>query len=643
MNQQARESLEELLRLLKIEEEEDRLQYKTKLHSYPIEEKRKQGITWHPVVIKESYYGVGERLILEIERPSGRDIPHLFQAGRSATIFTTHPDYSGTPLPGVVSLVRENNLRITLQANELPEWANLGKFGIDLQFDDNSYREMTQAVKKVMSAGPGTLSRIRDVIYGFEKASFDKEHLPGEKSNLNESQLEALEKCLSADDVAIVHGPPGTGKTTTLVEIISQTLKTEKQVLVCAPSNNAIDLLSEKLDERGFKVVRIGNPARVTEHLLQLTLDSQVSTHPDYKFIKDLKKKAYEFKNLASKYKRSFGKSERDQRRMLMDESFKMINEAFKTENYIAEKLLDQAQVITCTLVGSAFHMMRERRFETVFIDEAAQALEPASWIPILRAERVIFAGDHCQLPATVKSNEAFRKGLGITLFEKAIKNQQADVMLEIQYRMNDEIMGFSNQEFYHGDLKSAEFVKNRRLPVHEPYNAPVEYIDTVGTGYNEELEIENVSVFNKDEAALLINHLRQLLENLFLIPQNAENGGQISVGIISPYKAQVVILKELAEKEDIFKKVKLSVNTVDGFQGQERDVIYISMVRSNDKQEIGFLTDYRRMNVAMTRARKKLVVIGDSSTLAGDPFYRRFLDHMEKINAWKTAWEFIS
>ncbi|HVD97493.1 MAG TPA: AAA domain-containing protein [Cytophagaceae bacterium] len=628
------DELQRTIDLLKIEQDEDRNQYREKILGASIQERKKAGTTWYPIVIRESYYGTGERLILEIERPGDLSIPNLFQFGSVASLFSNyHNEGKENPsISGVVSLVRRNNIRLTLFVDELPEWVDTGKLGIDLMFDESSYKEMNSALQQVMKAKNNRLAQLREILLGAEEAKFAEEEIL-KFQGLNEMQTKSIQKIAAAEDVAIIHGPPGTGKTTTIVQAIAHTLKIEAQVLVCAPSNNAVDLLTLKLHAAGLKVVRLGNPARINEELQALSLDSAISSHKDFKQIKEFKKMAAEYKNMASKYKRHFGHAEREQRRAILDESRKLQAEAEKIESFIVSDLIEKAQVITCTLVGSANYTIRDRSYSTVFIDEAGQAPEPACWIPILRAERVVLAGDHQQLPPTIKSRQAASEGLAVTLFEKTIQRQKADTMLEVQYRMNEKIMEFSNKEFYKDKLKAHESVKDQTIG-----DSPaVEFIDTAGCSFNEEQGQGRESLVNTGEADVLFKHLDELLAQNILDEKN-------SIGIISPYKAQVNLLETKLEEHKELKQLgkRLAVNTVDGFQGQERDLIYISLVRSNENGEIGFLNDLRRMNVAMTRARKKLVILGDSATLARHPFYRDMLNYMESIGAYRSAWELL-
>jgi ATP-dependent RNA/DNA helicase IGHMBP2 len=639
--------LEHLLATLKIEQEEDRVQYKEKVLKSSLSERKKLGVSWYPIVIKESYYGIGERLILEIERPTNTDVAHQFQTGKVASLFSNyHNDGPYNPsISGVVMTARPNSLKLTLFVDELPEWAKEGKLGLDLLFDETSYKEMEIAVHKVIKSKNNRLAQLREILLGYESAKFKSLKQRISLDVLNESQNRSLNNILEAEDLAIIHGPPGTGKTTTIVKAIQEVLRHEKQVLVCAPSNTAVDLLTEKLSEAGLNVVRFGNPSRVSENLLSLTVDAKIASHKDFKQIKELKKRASEFKNMGHKYKRNFGREERSQRKMIFDEAKKLDLEAGKIESYITDDIVAKAQVLTCTLIGSSNYLIRDKQYTTVFIDEAAQALEPACWVPISRADKVIFAGDHCQLPPTVKSLKAGKEGLNVTLFEKCIQRQKADVMLETQYRMHEQIMNFPNKEFYKGLLNAHESVKDRVLiskNQNEILVKPLEFIDTAGCSFQEDFEKETLSTFNKEEVNLIEKHLTQLLEN---IREEGLDSSELRIGIISPYKAQINLLKTQLIESKVFQsyKTQISVNTVDGFQGQERDVIYISLVRSNDSGEIGFLSDIRRMNVAITRAKKKLVVIGDSATLSQHPFYNDFFKYVESVDAYKSAWEYLN
>ena len=624
-----------LLDLLKIERNEDREQYKKLTESSSVSDRRANGLTWFPVAIRGSEIGRGDYLTIELERTTHQDVFHQFRSGMPAVFFTNH-DAQKDKIEGIISHQNGNKLKITIKDDELPEWSRDGKLGIDLLFDDNSYDEMNDALK--------TASDLHDkspfiqVLTGQKSPTFKQSTNYYLGKNLNESQSKAVDKILSANELAIVHGPPGTGKTTTLIQAIKALIKQENQkILVVAPSNTAVDLLSEKLSEEGLNVLRVGNPARVSERLQRLTLEAKMAEHDYLKETKRLKKQAMEFKNMAHKYKKSFGKSERDQRKALFDEAHKIMKEVGNTEQYIIDDIVSKTQVITATLVGANHYTIRNLEYNTVVIDEAGQALEPACWIPILKAKKVILAGDHCQLSPTIKSNEAAKNGLNKTLLEKCIElHPEAVTLLEEQYRMNSTIMGYSSSVFYEDKLKAHESVAKSLLFEND---SPLLFIDTAGCGFEEKLE--GTSSTNPDEAAFVFKHI-----NLFVNELNTKYTTESfpSIAVISPYKQQINLLKTQFEHSPDLQKYKenISVNTIDSFQGQERDIVYISLTRSNDKGEIGFLSDIRRMNVAMTRAKKKLVVIGDSATLGKHSFYANFIEYAEKKGGYMSAWEFM-
>lgn len=637
------ERLTLLKKLLKTEREEDLTQYKNYFSRNNINYRKQNGVTWYPIVISNVEIGFGEYLSIDIERTTNHHEPHQFSGGKTAALFSNNHE-EAQPLNGIIKVIHPNKIRLTLTVDELPDWCDDGKLGINLLFDENSYREMEIAMEKVTNATNNRLATLRDVMYGLKPPAFTAIDETIQLTRLNKSQNSAVQKIVAAKDVAIIHGPPGTGKTTTLVQAIRQTLKTEKQVLVCSPSNTAVDLLTEKLHREGINVLRLGNPARISEEVLMNTLDAKMAAHESYKDLKSYRKTADEYFRMASKYKRTFGREEREQRQLLYSEGRKILQEARMLEDFIFQSQFEKAQVIACTPVVSSGKMMRDKHFSTVFIDEAAQALEPMCWIPITRSDRVIFAGDHFQLPPTVKSKQAETGGLGKTLFEQCMHIDNVSVMLNTQYRMHEHIMNFSNKKFYNNGLVADESVKDAVLSydINEYLlHTPLDFIDTAGCGYNEIINPESLSIANPDETQLLIKHLKLLLEQY--LQGNRENN-HITIGIISPYKEQVQYITSHIDEDEELKpfRSQIAIKTVDGFQGQERDVIYISMVRSNDNKEIGFLNDIRRMNVALTRAKKKLVVIGDSATLANHPFYKDFLDYVESIDAYKSAWEFM-
>ena len=636
-------SQEQLLRtfeLIKLERQADLEYYRQKVLLRSLTQRTQEGTTWYPVKLKRDYIGTGERLILELERNSHLDQPHAFQSGKSVSVFS---NASGNPerdhVNGVINYVRDNIMVVTLNAEELPDWIEDGMLGVDVMFDEMSYREMEFALKEVMKAENNRVAELRELLLGTEKTIPQKSIPPIPENLLNESQQEAMNNVLASGDIAFIHGPPGTGKTTTIVQAIVHTVKKERQVLVCAPSNAAVDLLTDKLSEKGLIVLRVVHPARVTEQTLSKTLDARIAAHVHYKELRELRKRMEQVKAAAFKFKKRFGYSEKEERRTLLQEAKVLKNDADTLEFYIINDLLQTSDVICCTLVGSSHPVMRGKKFKTVFIDEAAQALEPATWIPILRSERVIFAGDHFQLPPTIKSVDAARQGLSVTLFEKGIqRHPKNSFMLKVQYRMHEKIMEFSSRYFYKDELVAHSSVKSELL---WPNQHPIDFVDTAGCGFNEEQDPETLSRFNQEEAFLLIRLMEKLIEERGVDTWNTE---RISLGIITPYRAQVDHLNKLAEASPVISAVPLvTINTVDAFQGQERDVIAISFVRSNANSEVGFLGDIRRTNVAMTRAKKKLLMIGDSATLASHPFYSELIEFVQVNDFYKSAFELSS
>jgi superfamily I DNA and/or RNA helicase len=507
---------------------------------------------------------------------------------------------------------------------------------------------------EVVIARGNRLAELRDALLGARQASF-RAHKADDlyfssyyPSPLNDSQLAAVRHVITAQDVAIIHGPPGTGKTTTLVQAILETTRRERRVLVCAPSNTAVDLLTEKLAERGVNVIRIGNPSRVSDLLLKHTLDARVMAHPSYSKMRTMRQTANQHRNtaseLSSKHTRDFSFDGRQHRQLLREEARMLIQAADDLERFITENVLESVQVITATLVGASNRNIRHLTFETVFIDEAAQALEPACWIPITKGNRVILAGDHHQLPPTVKSEEAARDGLRETLFEKCISRQPATArMLTVQYRMHEQIMAFSSEQFYGDQLEAHQSVRYAGLSAYDVSFAPdlpVEFIDTAGLGFLEITIPESRSTANPEEADLLLKRLTQLLQLLESYDQVEHQQNLLTIGVIAPYRAQINYLKDAIEENDdlndLLQHRMLSVGTVDSFQGQERDIIAISLTRSNNHGEIGFLSDIRRMNVGMTRARRKLLLVGDSSTLCSNPFFMDLLTYVKRIGGYK-------
>lgn len=627
-----------LRQLLQVEKEEDRQQYEQATATMPVAERRAAGMVWYPIAIKDTEMGYADYLTVEVERTTHTDVIHNFRFGMTAALFSQH-NAATDRVEGTVTYIGNNRLKISLRTDRLPDWSRNGKLGIDIVFDEASYAEMEAALKTATAlADKKEEGHLIQILTGAKKPTFyNDENIPA-INGLNEAQQNAVEKILTANELAVVHGPPGTGKTTTLVQAIKALRRQDGQaVLVVAPSNAAVDLLSEKLSDEGLNVVRVGNPARVTERLVNLTLDDKISTHSSAREIKKLKKRAGEYKDLAHKYKRSFGAQEREQRKALFAEARNIGREVERIEKYIVDDTLSRADVITATLVGANHYTVRHLKYKTVVIDEAAQAIEPACWIPILKAKKLVMAGDHHQLPPTIKSMEAARGGLAQTLMEKCVAlHPEAVVLLQEQYRMHQTIMGFSSTEFYNNLLVAHASVAQHLLM---PGDKPLHYIDTAGCGFEEVWE--GTSLSNPEEAHFLVKQLEHFVAGL----QPLYTGKPFpSIGIISPYKHQVEVLKSLVQSNPALQEVAavITVNTIDSFQGQERDAIFISLARSNADSVIGFLLDVRRMNVAMTRACKKLVVIGDSATLSQLQFYADFIAYAQTHDGYQSAWELM-
>ena len=618
-----------------------------------MQRKVKRGDAWFPLQVGKSFYNSLNQTAIEVFRTSDQDIEHNFEFGRPVMFFRSEgsEELKYFSFTGTVSYVDGDRMVVTVpdSAPLLELQQSTDPIGVQLSFDETSYKLMFEALDRVMKAKNNRLAYLRDLFYSHQKAgrfSFEPMKFPW----LNPTQERAVNEVLWAKDVAIVHGPPGTGKTTTLVEAINETLMRESQVLVCAQSNMAVDWISEKLVDRGINVLRIGNPTRVNDKMLGFTYERRFESHADYPQLWAIRKAIRELRKNRKKGSENYHQK--------MD---RLKSRAAEIELRINAELFGEARVIACTLVGSAHHLLEGMKFGTLFIDEAAQALEAACWIPMRRASRVILAGDHCQLPPTVKSIAALRAGLGKTLMERIAENKPEVVtLLKIQYRMNDEIMRFSSDWFYGGKVESAPQIKYRSVL---DYDHPITWIDTSNEenqitiegedapedsastsssvsaanqnsdlNFKEQFVGESFGRINKAEAELT---LLTLAEYFTKIGKQRVLEDRIDVGIISPYRAQVQYLKKLIKKYEFFKPYRrlISVNTVDGFQGQERDVILISLVRSNDEGQIGFLKDLRRMNVAMTRARMKLIILGNKDTMTKHPFYKKLWEYVEAIN----------
>lgn len=617
--------------LLEIEYNHEKEEFRKQTETMGVERKVRRGDAWFPVSIGRSYYNSLNQMVVEVMRQPGSDIEHNFEAGRPVCFFTIKNDMStagakntkaGSKLhylsfTATVSYAEQDRMVVALpDSGRIVDLQRQDALGVQLFFDETSYRLMFEALDRVIRARSGRLADLRDIFYTKAPASrytFDAMRFPW----LNASQEKAVNEVLWAKDVAVVHGPPGTGKTTTLVEAIFETLRRESQVLVCAQSNMAVDWISEKLVDRGINVLRIGNPTRVNDKMLSFTYERRFEAHPDYPQLWSIRKAIRELRQQ---------RKHADSWHQKMD---RLKSRATELELRIRSSLFGEARVIASTLTGAANRVLEGEKYSTLFIDEAAQALEAACWIAIRKAGRVVLAGDHCQLPPTVKSIMALKGGLGKTLMERIVENKPETVtLLKMQYRMNEQIMKFSSEWFYHGMVESAPTVSHRGIL---DYDTPMMWIDTAECDGKEEFVGENFGRINRAEAELTLQTLQQYLEK---IGKQRILEESIDVGIISPYRAQVQLLRKELRKREFFRPYRhlLTVNTVDGFQGQERDIILISLVRSNDGGDIGFLRDLRRMNVAITRARMKLIILGSSETMTSHPFYKKLYEYVGQL-----------
>ena len=627
--------LQQQRELLRVEYQEEKEAYRQMTENIGLARKVTRGDAWFPLKIGRAYYNSLNQYCIEVTRQGDEEIDHNFEYGRPIVFFSAEAPAGDLKqatgihyfsFTGSVSYVDGNRMVAAIPEGHALELQNAQQpVGVQLFFDETSYRMMFDALERVIKAKGNRLAYLRDLFYSHQPAatfSFDAMRFPW----LNASQERAVNDVLRAKDVRVLHGPPGTGKTTTLVEAINETLMRETQVLVCAQSNTAVDWISEKLVDCGVPVLRIGNPTRVNDKMLSFTYEHRFADHPDYPKLWQVRRDMREMR-----------RRRREKAEHFHQKLDRLKELAVELEVRITGDIFGQVRVIASTLVGAGNKLLDGKRFGTVFIDEAAQALEAACWIPIRRASRVILAGDHCQLPPTVKSLQALKGGLGKTLMERIVENKPECVsLLEVQYRMNDEIMQFSSDFFYQGRMKSAPEVAHRLI--HEG-DAPILWFDTstIELGEDEQNDFKEKFVgetfgrINKGEANLTLSLLQIYFQR---VGKQRILNDRIDVGIISPYRAQVQYLKRLIKKRAFFKPFRhlISVNTVDGFQGQERDVILISLVRANDMGQIGFLRDLRRMNVAITRARMKLFILGDAPTMTRHPFYRRLYDYIQEV-----------
>ena len=611
--------------LLRMEYEYEKAEFRRQTETMGVARQVKRGLCWWPVSVGRNYYNSLNQLVLEVERTRDTDIEHSFEFGRPVVFFRQSADgqVSYYPFQATVSYADDTRMVLVMPGmNAVLDVQGADAVGVQLFFDETSYRAMFEALSDVARARGNRLAELRDLLLGTQKPGF-RQLYPVRLPWLNPTQEAAVNRVLCARDVAIVHGPPGTGKTTTLVEAIYETLHREPQVLVCAQSNTAVDWISERLVDRGLSVLRIGNPTRVDDKMLSFTYERRFEAHPAYPELWAIRR---ELRALQGRARRP----DYAGREALRNRLSRLRDRATALEVQINADLFDSAHVIASTLVGANHRLLHGRRFGTLFIDEAAQALEAACWIAIRRADRVVLAGDHQQLPPTIKCPEAARSGLERTLMQRLAQTKpEAVSLLRVQYRMNEAIMQFSSRRFYNGMLQADPSVRHRGIL---DLDTPIDWIDTTGLDFKEQFVGDTFGRINRDEADLLIRHLEAYVAR---IGTDRIRDERIDFGIISPYRAQVQYLRGRIRQSAVLRPVRdlLAANTVDGFQGQERDVIFISLVRANDQGQIGFLGDLRRMNVAITRARMKLVILGEAATLARHPFYADLLAYIRRLH----------
>ena len=615
------QDLQQQSAMLQKEYEYEKELYRQQTREAGIPKRIQQGVCWFPVKLGADRYNSLNQLTVEVTRTETEETEHSFEYGCPVCFFRISADRQIRyfNFSAVISYVQDNKMVVVLPGPQvLPELVVTGELGVQLYFDDTSYKTMFAALREVAEAKGNRTARLREGLLG-KAPALRRETGPVRFPWLNASQEKAVNQVLCAKEVAVVHGPPGTGKTTTLVEAVYETLHRENQVMVSAQSNTAVDWIAEKLVDRGIPVLRIGNPTRVNDKMLAFTYERRFEAHSDYPELWQIRKTIREMTG-------RLRKSGREDRERLHNQLTKLRVRATGLEIRIDTELFTEARVIACTLVGAASRVLERKRFSSLFIDEAAQAIEAACWIAISRADRVILAGDHCQLPPTIKCIEAARGGLGRTLLEKVVLHKPETMsLLKIQYRMHEDIMRFPSRWFYHDELEAAPEVKYRGIL---DFDTPVSWIDTSELDLQEKAVAEGTGRLNTGEAELLVRELKNYMERIGIRRILEEH---IDFGVISPYRAQVHYLRHLLKKEPFFRPCRrlITVHTVDGFQGQERDVIMISLVRANEKGQIGFLRDLRRMNVAITRARMKLLILGEAVTLTRHPFYRELYEYI--------------
>lgn len=624
---------QDLLSAIEAERSAEEAYYRSLTIKKKIKDRVESGITWYPVQINKKHYTVGELVEIEVERVKGAGLPHKIRTGAGCDLFVN--DEGSTRFKGVVSYMKRDKMGIIFSASvfdkeQIPDQGNIG---VELVYDERPYQVMRSTMQAVIASQDLSIVALRDGLTA--PLTLQEAHLSAARryslpDYINPSQQQAVRQAIAARHVAVIHGPPGTGKTTTVCALVQTLLQHERQILVCAPSNNAVDLLAKKMDAVGLRVLRIGNVSRIGDSIAHLSLDEQASNHKEWSHIKKIKIEAEEARRQAGSFKRKYGKAEARNRHEMYQEARDLRKWAREMESRLTAQIIDDAQVIATTLIGVSHRLLDGVGVETVIIDEASQAMEPECWTAILKAKRVVLVGDHYQLPPTVKSNEAHGMGLSTTMLDLLADKIKYTHRLGVQYRMNDSILHFPNKQFYASKLLSHE--SNRRAVI-QGDDQPLLWIDTSGCSFDEKQHPENNSRWNEGEYFIMREHILKHID----MYQGA------SIGVIAPYAQQVRYIRLEMDQDPQLQALDIEVNSIDGFQGQEKDIIYLSLVRSNDSGQIGFLSDARRLNVALTRARKKLVIVADTGTVCTDPTYDSLVDHIMAKATYQSAWEYMS
>ncbi len=622
-----------LLEAIELERQEEEQYYQKIDKAKSIQDKINAGVYWHSAILSKKHFGAGELIELVFEKNKHLDVQDKFKNGMACTVFASNDLKNG--FKGIISFAKRTKMAVMVHPHiiEINDFPSGAKYDIQLVHDERPYRVMKDAVHELIYSKDERIKDLREAIRRKSKISNKRnetDHSKLTNHGLNEIQAQAVNTIVKSDLFGIIHGPPGTGKSTTIVALVRKLVQIEKKILICAPSNNAVDLLVRRLDSFGIPVLRIGHVTRVGDHVNHLTLSEQLRNHGDWAHIKKVRIEAEAALKQAKTHKRKYGATERAERTMLFKEARELRKWAKDLEERLVEQIISESKVVACTLIGSADLKLEGVRFNTLIIDEASQTLEPECWVAMLKAERSFLVGDHMQLPPTVKSKKAKDLGLDVTLLDRMSGHVEYSYLLKTQYRMNNAILAFPNQSFYNGSLQSDPSVKNRRL---YPDDIPFTFIDTSGCGFEETRNNKTLSLKNEGEFFILREHFIQ----------NHSNYTNSSIAIITPYAEQVRFIRDQIGGLTEWHGYDIEVDSVDGFQGQERDVVYLSLVRSNDRNDIGFVSDFRRLNVAMTRAKMKLIIIGDLSTLSSNPLFQSLADFCEHNNAYQSAWEYMN